>query len=311
MKKSERMNAIIYMLKEKGKLSAGEIAKRLEVSERTVYRDIDALSQIKVPIIAYEGNQGGYEIDNNYFIPSIVLTEEEITNFMLLLRLGKELKIPGLHKNYDMLGLKLLNAVSKDSRPKLERFLHKFQVYVNRINPGDYVEQVLEVIIQSFEEEKKVKLSYDTPGRDRLSVREVSPYRFTFDEGGWYLTGYCHLRKAKRTFRLDRITSIELMDSPCRFPKDIASLDAGDRVILRYLLQIDQHFYEMIKHNYYMEDHTILEKSTSLVVEIHTAHEDSILELALKNADFLKVIEPQSLCEKIKKIADNLAGIYH
>jgi predicted DNA-binding transcriptional regulator YafY len=309
LKKSERMNAIIYMLKEKGKLSAGEIARLLEVSERTVYRDIDALSQTKVPIIAYEGNQGGYEIDPGYFIPSIVLTEEEITSFILLLRLGKELKIPGLHKHYDMLHLKLLNAVSRDSRPNLERFLHKFQVYVNRINPGSYAEQVLEIIIQSFEEEKKVKLSYYTPGTDTLSVREVSPYRFTFDEGGWYLTGYCHLRKDKRTFRLDRITSIELMDSPCCFPRGITFDEIGKEK-QRYLLQMDRHFYEIIRHNYYMEDHKILENNTSLVVELYTDYEDSILELALKNATFLKVIEPQCLCKKIKKIADNLAGIY-
>ena len=310
MKKSERMNAIIYILKERGKLTAGEIADLLEVSERTVYRDIDALSQIKVPIISYEGNRGGYEIDPSYFIPSIQLTEDEITSFILLLRLGKELKIPGLYQNYDMLSLKLLNAVSNDSRPKLERFLNKFKIYVNRINPGTYVDHVLDIIIQSFEEEKKVKLSYYTPGTDSVAERLVSPCHFAFDEGGWYLTGYCHLREAKRTFRLDRITSIELMDSPGYVPNDMASLEVDDRRIKRYLLQIDRHFYEIIRHNYYMEDHKILEASASLKIELYTDSEDSILELALKNSATLKVLEPQTLCEQIKNIAENLVGIY-
>lgn len=309
MKKSERMNAIIYILKERGKLTAGDLANLLEVSVRTVYRDIDALSQIKVPIIAYEGNQGGYEIDPGYFIPSIQLTEDEITSFILLLRLGQELKIPGLHKNYDMLSLKLLNAVPKDKRPKLERFLAKFKIYVNRIYPGPYLDQLLDVIIQSFEQEKRLKLSYAAPGTAQACERIVSPSSFAFDEGGWYLTGYCHLRKAKRTFRLDRITSIELLDNPCYFPENKEAFEANDSVI-RCLLEIDPHFYEVIKHNYYMEEHKILEASELLKVELYINREETLLELALRNSAHCKVIEPQSLCEQIKGIAKDLTGIY-
>lgn len=310
MKKSERMNAIIYMLNEKGKLTAGEIARLLEVSERTVYRDIDALSQTKVPIIAYEGNQGGYEIDSNYFIPSIKLSEEEIINFIILLKLGNELKVPGLHKNYEMLSLKLLNAISKDSRPKLERFLDKFKVYINRINPGEYVEHILETIIKSLEEEKKLKLSYYTPLKDTLSEREVSPYRFTFDEGGWYLSGYCHLREEKRTFRLDRIKSIELLECQCFFPVNMVSYENTDRQKRPYQLQMDRKFYELVKHNFYMEDHRILEASEPFTVEICTDSEDSIIELALKNPLSVKVLGPQSTCEHIKVIITDLGKIY-
>lgn len=310
MKKSERINAIIYILNEKGKLTAGEIARLLEVSERTVYRDIDALSQIKVPIIAYEGNQGGYEIDPSYFIPSIKLSEDEIINFILLLKLGKELKVPGLHKNYDMLRLKLLNAISKDSSYKLERFLEKFTAYINRINPGEYVEHVLETIIKSLEEEKKVKLSYYTPLNDTLSKREVSPYRFTFDEGGWYLVGYCHLREEKRTFRLDRIKSIELLDSKCNIPFDMMSYESTDKQKKHYHLQIDKNLYEIIKHNFYMEDHKILEDSTLFTVEIKTNSEDSIIELALKNPISIKVLRPQSTCEHINDIITKLGKVY-
>jgi predicted DNA-binding transcriptional regulator YafY len=304
------MNAIIYILKEKGKLTAGEIARLLEVSERTIYRDIDALSQIKVPIIAYEGNQGGYEIDPGYFIPSIQLTEAEITSFLILLKLGKELKVPGLHKNYDMLSFKLLNAVSNDSRPQLERFFNKFKLYINRINPGSYVEQVLEIIMKSLEQEKKVKLTYYTPGKDSLTEREVSPYRFIFDEGGWYISGYCHLRKAKRTFRLDRIKSIELMDCPCIFPVDMDLIEKFDQKTDRYLLEIAPRFYEIIKHNYYMEDHKILQNTERLLVEVLTDGKNAILELALKNPDTLKVIEPKSICDELRTIVKELVQTY-
>jgi predicted DNA-binding transcriptional regulator YafY len=209
-----------------------------------------------------------------------------------------------------MLSFKLLNAVSNDSRPQLERFFNKFKLYINRINPGSYVEQVLEIIMKSLEQEKKVKLTYYTPGKDSLTEREVSPYRFIFDEGGWYISGYCHLRKAKRTFRLDRIKSIELMDCPCIFPVDMDLIEKVDQKTDRYLLEIAPRFYEIIKHNYYMEDHKILQNTERLLVEVLTDSKNAILELALKNPDTLKVIEPKSICDELRTIVKELVQTY-
>jgi predicted DNA-binding transcriptional regulator YafY len=62
MKKVERQNGIVHLLRIRRKMTANELASYFEVSERTIYRDIDALSQLQVPIIAYEGLGGGYEI---------------------------------------------------------------------------------------------------------------------------------------------------------------------------------------------------------------------------------------------------------
>lgn len=308
MKKLERMNAIIYILKEKGRVSAKEMAALLEVSERTVYRDIDALSQIKIPIITFEGNNGGYELDSDFFIPTLRLSEDEITNFLILLKLGRKLKIPGLYKQYDMLSYKLFNAIARDSRPGLVRFMDKFKVYINRINPGDYVDGILEMIIQSLEEEKKLKITYYTPLSDSVTEREVSPCRFLFDEGGWYLTGYCHLRKEKRTFRLDRIRCIQLLEDKCSFPDDF--MDKAENRMRPYLLQMDRNFYELIKHNYYMEDHIIVEDTGHLTVELRTDSEDLVLELALMNPAMVKLLAPDNTRERLKSLAQELERIY-
>ncbi|SHK26391.1 Predicted DNA-binding transcriptional regulator YafY, contains an HTH and WYL domains [Anaerocolumna jejuensis DSM 15929] len=311
MKKLERMTAIIYLLHEKGKLTARDIAGHLEVSERTVYRDIDALSQIKVPVMACEGRQGGYEIDPGYFLPSIRLSEDEIINFMLLLKLGKEIKIPQLYGSYDMLRMKLLNAVTKDSRLKIKRFLDKFEVCINRINPEGYIGNILETLIQSLEEEKRIKIWYYTPLKNTVTERTVSPYRFIFDEGGWYVTGYCHLREGKRTFRLDRIQRIELLENTCSYPADWEADENTNRAAQHYQLQVDRCFYEVIKHNDYMENRQILKDGDLLLVDIYTESEDSILELALKNPTTVKIIEPESLYERIKEIVESLGQLYN
>jgi len=304
------MTAIIYLLQEKGKLTAGDIAKHLEVSERTIYRDIDALSQIKVPIITCEGRQGGYEIDTGYFLPSIRLSEDEILYFILLLKLGKEIKVPMISESYDMLSMKLLNTVTKDSQLKIKRFLNKFKVSINRINPDGYVGNLLETVIQSLEEEKQIKLSYYTPLKDTVSERVVSPYRFTFDEGGWYITGYCHLREDKRTFRLDRIQSIELLESSCNYPADWSSIEKIKYPSGHYQLQINRCFFEVIKHNDYMENRQILKEGEMLLVDVCTEYEDSLLELALKNPAAVHIIGPESFYEHMRDIVRNLGQLY-
>lgn len=58
-------------------MTAKELADFFEVSERTIYRDIDALAQLKVPIISFEGYEGGYRIQDNYFIPICVLKKKK------------------------------------------------------------------------------------------------------------------------------------------------------------------------------------------------------------------------------------------
>ncbi len=65
-------------------MTAKELADFFEVSERTIYRDIDALAQLKVPIISFEGYEGGYRIQDNYFIPSLRLEEKRDSVFTAL-----------------------------------------------------------------------------------------------------------------------------------------------------------------------------------------------------------------------------------
>lgn len=311
MKKIERMNAIIYALNENGKLTAKEIAELLEVSVRTIYRDIAGLSQMKIPIITYEGNQGGYEIDHHYFVPSIKLSEEEITILIMLLMLGKEMKLPELYKHFEMLKLKLLNAVEKGGSKKLTRFFDKFWVYINKINPGEYVEHVLEIIIKSLEDEKKVSLSYYTPLKDTLTEREVSPFKFIFEDGGWYLIGYCHLREEKRIFRLDRIKSIKLLEDRCSFPADFVFQGNEITLMQYYYLQIDKRFYELIKHDFFMENHKIISGTDQLEIEVYTDSEASILELALKNPKFIHVQGPERIYDQLKSMIKDLCELYN
>lgn len=75
-------------------------------------------------------------------------------------------------------------------------------------------------------------------------------------------------------------------------------------------MQMDRNFYELIKHNYYMDDHIIVQDSDNLTVELHTDSEDLILELALKNPAMVKLLAPENTRERIKSLAQELERIY-
>ncbi len=77
-----------------------------------------------------------------------------------------------------------------------------------------------------------------------------------------------------------------------------------------YRLQMDRNFYELIKHNYYMEDHSIVEDTGQLTVELRTDSEDLILELALKNPAAVKLLAPENARERLKSLARELERIY-
>lgn len=105
MKKTERQNGIVHLLRARKKMTANELAAYFEVSERTIYRNIDALSQLRVPIISHEGLGGGYEIDSSYFFPSIKLSEREILMLLMVLKAGEELRVPNMTTDYNLLSV--------------------------------------------------------------------------------------------------------------------------------------------------------------------------------------------------------------
>jgi len=309
LKKIERLNGIIYLIKERKRISAREIADYFEVSLRTVYRDIDALSQIKVPVISYEGVGGGYEIDDAYFLPTVKLSDEELNLLMLALMAGKEIQVPGSGLTYEMLTLKLKNVLYSQNRRGSSAFLDNCVFYTGNIRPNCYPDHLLKTLIQSFEEHLKLKITYFTPLTNSTNDRLISPYRLEYDLGGWYLVAYCHLRESKRMFRLDRIRSLELTELRSEADKCLpfineenAALEAGVTV------EMDDDLYRLILQDTVMSGHNIL-SDQPLTIKLY-AHENNVLELLMRNPDKVRVLEPETMIRSIRERTEHLINNY-
>jgi len=301
MKKAERLNGIIFSLKENKRLTAKELAEIFEVSERTIYRDIDALSQIKVPIIAYDGLGGGYEIDDDYFFPSIKLNEQEAIMLLMILKLGDEVQFPNFKSDYAILKSKIYNTLTDIKHERIESLLEKVSFYLMDVIPAGYDKGVLSCIIEALLENKQLTFTYYTPAKDSFSHRRVSSKDLHFDAGGWYLTGYCHLREDKRVFRLDRISEICVLDVNNEHFEDVL-FSKNDKFIPDvYTLKIEKELYRILKDNSYLKDREILDEEECVTIRFKTIYKNVVTRLVLENPDKITLLGPSKFKKNIEE----------
>jgi predicted DNA-binding transcriptional regulator YafY len=311
MKKTERQNGIVHLLRVRGKMTANELADYYEVSERTIYRDIDALSQLQVPIVAYDGLGGGYEIDPSYFMPSIKLSEKEILMLLMVLKAGEELHIPNMTTDYKLLSSKVINALSDEKRQKAAQVMAHIEFDIIRILPKAYIHDVLAPLLEAFWSGCDLQLGYYHPEHDEIKYRQFSPIRLSFDDGGWYVTGYCHLKQAKRTFRLDRIVAITCLDEENCYMNTQLPLPENDKYKwYTYELIIESALYRIIKEDFYLQfaEDKPVESGVHLIVR--TQYKNEMRQLVLNHPEQVTVLKPEAFIQEIEELSQAIYRKY-
>lgn len=311
MKKIERQNGIVHLLKIRKKMTANELASYFEVSERTIYRDIDALCQLRVPIIAYEGLGGGYEIDPSYFIPSIKLNEQEILMLLMVLKAGEELRIPNMVTDYHLLSNKVINALAEEERQKVAQIMSHIEFDVIRIKPKGYIHDVLKPLIEAFGRSCDLQVDYYHPERDETEHRRFSPTKLVFADGGWYVTGYCHLRQAKRTLRLDRIMAMTCLDKENCYINSELSLPQHDKYKwYTYELMIDPALYRIIKDDVYLQHAEVKPVENGLHLTVRSPYKSEICQFVLSHPEQVTALKPEEFIQEIKKLGQAICKKY-
>ena len=311
MKKTERQNGIVHLLRIRRKMTANELAAHFEVSERTIYRDIDALCQLRVPIVAYEGLGGGYEIDPSYFMPSIKLSEQEIIMLLMVLKAGEELRIPNMVTDYHLLSSKVINVLSDEERQKAAQVMAHIEFDVIRIMPKDYIPNVIKPILEAFWRSCDLQIEYYHPEKDKTEHRRISPIRLLFADGGWYVTGYCHSRQAKRTFRLDRIVAMACLDEENRYMKSQLPLPQHDKYTwYTYELMIDPALYRIIKEDVYLQRAEVKPTEKGLYLTVTTPYKNEIRQLVLSHPEQVTALKPEAFIQEIEELSQAICKKY-
>jgi len=181
--------------------SAAWLARRFEVTPRTIERDLEALRQTGVPIWATEGRRGGYGLDRDRTLPPLALTAEEALAITVALRTAAGTPFAGAAAGAARKVLAGLPTGVRDAEERLARRLHR--VGAETPAPPHSGEIVAAVAARQV-----LKLAYvDAEGE--ATVREVEPLSLLWGPAGWYLVAWCRLRSAVRGFLLERIDELE------------------------------------------------------------------------------------------------------
>ncbi|MGO8693494.1 MAG: helix-turn-helix transcriptional regulator [Rectinemataceae bacterium] len=231
MNRLDRTMGILLLLRSGRAVSATELAARFEVSARTVYRDVEVLSGLGVPIYADMGRSGGFRLRPGYFLPPITLGSEEAVSLLLGLILMRRLRVVPFPQEADFAERKLMAALPEDTRKlmtRVSRIIGFERVpadpfHRERDDPqitehslkaeGEIVGRFLRAILQR----SRVRLKYHSPYRTPEPWREVEPCGILWDRDRWYLVGRtADSAHALRQWRSDRV--VELGSGPSLKP---------------------------------------------------------------------------------------------
>lgn len=203
-----RILALLELLQTHGRMTGAELARRLDVNPRTVRRYITVLEELGIPVTTEQGRHGGYMLVAGFRLPPMMLTNEETLAVSLGLQAARHLGLAEAEPAVASVLAKLERVMPEKLRHRLRIAGDTTNLLLPRIRDQGHLLPVLADAIQS---QRRLTLHYRSRKHEVLS-REVDPYGLVFHHGRWYVGGYCHLRQALRSFRLDRIRDLELLD---------------------------------------------------------------------------------------------------
>lgn len=216
MRRADRLFQIIQYLKSRRLTTANWLSEKLEVSERTIYRDIKDLILSGVPI---EGEAGvGYVLRSGFDIPPIMFTKDEIEALVVAANMAKTFAGSRLAKSAE-LALDKIEAVLPQ---KLKREISSPRLYTPQDLISNDTIKMLDNLRDAVNEHHLVEIEYLSL-KNEVSSRTVKPLGLFFWGKLWTLAAWCELRQTYRTFRVDKIQALNLT-AQCFTESDEVSL---------------------------------------------------------------------------------------
>ena len=207
MNRTDRLMAILLEFQARGELRAEDLARRFEISVRTVYRDVQALCEGGVPVVATPGK--GYRLMDGYFLPPLSFTADEAALLILGGEFVRERVDPELRRAATDALTKLAGVLPPERRDAIAAWRRELLFpSFGRATDAAWLAQVRSAIRQR----QVVRLLYHALRRPAPESRDAEPTSLVYLDEVWYLAAYCRLRQAPRLFRLDRIDRLEVLD---------------------------------------------------------------------------------------------------
>lgn len=315
MNKTDRMLAIVLELQRKGVMRAEDLAAVFETSRRTIYRDIQALSEAGVPIVGSPGL--GYSLMEGYFLPPVSFTVEEAVALLI----GTDFVEQKFDPSY--------GAKAQTSRRKIEAILPESVrreasrvrtttklLVVDKADHSVREKEYIEILRPAILEERKVKFNYSKSiseaDGNRHSIRTAAPYGLVLNNGSWILLAQCDLRQELRHFRLSRMSGLTVMEERFKYPPDfvLQKYKPADDRHIHVRIQANPGIADKIKesNNFYMEE--LVDHMDGPVVTFRVRQFEELLPWLLSWGANIIVLEPESLRSRVREEAKKMLKRY-
>lgn len=188
-----------------GKLAnCASISQELEVTRKTILRDIDYLRNNRDAPIVYDQQRWGYYYsEENYVLPSLHLNEGDLVGMLISHKVLEQYKNTPLQGQLNKIFQKITQSLPKKvtiNSAWMDNRITVLPDHLSVIRP-----EVWDIVAQALQREQSLDICYQKPGEQETGKRTVDPYHLTGYQGEWYLIGHCHLRNEVRTFAISRI----------------------------------------------------------------------------------------------------------
>lgn len=221
--RADRLLSILLLLQTRGRLTASRLANLLEVSERTIYRDLDALCTAGIPVYTERGPGGGCELTEGYRTNLTGLTEGEVRTLFIGGVRGPLADL-GLGSVLEEALLKLLVALPSvhrhDAQRVRERFLLDGAGWFQSLEPVPFLHVFQEAVWQ----DRRLRLVYRRADGTH-SERIIDPYGLVAKTSIWYVVAGIEQGREMRVYRVSRVLSADLLDDEIERPPDFDLVD--------------------------------------------------------------------------------------
>ncbi len=289
MQVNNRLFEIVYILMQKKKVTAKELADRFEVSTRTIYRDIETLSRANIPIYSSKGKDGGIGLLDEYVLNKTILSEEEQNQILFALQ--------GMRK-----------VSGQDEKDVLEKLSILFNKQINDWIKIDFSnwgksrskEERFDMIKAAILNKNQIEFVYYNSNGE-TTKRIVEPLQIWFKDKSWYLISYCKLKEDYRIFKIARIKEIKILEE--HFERELPQEKKQEKYNFKNIsleLEISK---EMAYRVYDEFDSSEITKKDdgNFIVKVVYPENEWVYGYILSFAEYVKVLSP----DRVKNIMKN------
>ncbi|HEY0003772.1 MAG TPA: YafY family protein [Pyrinomonadaceae bacterium] len=316
--RADRLLSILLLLQLHQRMTGRELAKRLEVSERTIHRDMEALSMAGVPLMAERGSSGGWMLMEGYRTNLTGLNEAEV-QALFLTRPASLLADLSLDKASEAAFIKLLAALPSISRRDAEYARQRIHVDVKSWNRAAEEVPCLHTLQEAVWQERKVSFTYGQPdecARERL----VDPLGLVAKGSVWYLVAA--VEGEVRSYRVSRVHKAELKDAPCVRPEGFDLASFWEQSATQFRAQLPRYQArvrarsDILSRLLFAGRFARIERTGQpdaegrVEVWLRFDVEEMACEYVLSFGAAMEVLEPLSLREKVVRMAQDVIDFY-